>query len=277
MTLRVGPVGFRIGSDWRAPIAAVADLYQDYPCAEFADYTVRLEAEHVWRRWIRPSIRISGDYRLPEAAPLPLWQGLLAAELGMNLQMALGHRRHLLLHAAVVERDGRAVIMSGISGAGKSTLALLLAQRGWRFLSDEFALIEPASGMVVPFPRPVSLKNESLSSISMGSRVGPLLTGTPQGDIRHVAPDPAALAAMDRPAKPALLLFPRFGFPEATRVLPPAESFVRLTQASTNYVALGEAGFHALTRLRATIPAIAFDYPDGPAGVAAVEKLWAAL
>jgi hypothetical protein len=74
-----------------------------------------------------------------------------------------------------------------------------------------------------------------------------------------------------------LLLFPRFGFPEATRVLPPAESFVRLTQASTNYVALGEAGFHALTRLRATIPAIAFDYPDGPAGVAAVEKLWAAL
>ena len=95
MTLRVGPVGFRIGSDWRAPIAAVADLYQDYPCAEFADYTVRLEAEHVWRRWIRPSIRISGDYRLPEAAPLPLWQGLLAAELGMNLQMALGHRRHL--------------------------------------------------------------------------------------------------------------------------------------------------------------------------------------
>ena len=107
MTLRVGPVGFRIGSDWRAPIAAVAGLYQDYPCAEFADYTVRLEAEHVWRRWIRPSIRISGDYRLPEAAPLPLWQGLLAAELGMNLQMALGHRRHLLLHAAVVERDGR--------------------------------------------------------------------------------------------------------------------------------------------------------------------------
>ncbi len=275
--LRVGPVGFRLGSDWRAPIAAVEALYQDYPKPDFADYTVRLEAEHVWRRWIRPSVRIGGDYRLPEAAPLPLGQGLLAAELGMNLQMALGHRRHLLLHAAVVERDGRAVIMSGISGAGKSTLALLLAQQGWRFLSDEFALIEPDTGLVVPFPRPVSLKNESLSVIPAGSRVGPLLAGTPKGDIRHVAPSAEALAAMDRPAKPVLILFPRFGFPAATRVLPPAESFVRLTQASTNYVALGEAGFRAVVRLRSTVPAIAFDYPDGPSGVAAVEALWAAL
>jgi len=277
VTLRVGPVGFRIGSDWRAPIAAVETLYQDYPRAGFADYTVRLEAAAIWRRWIRPSIGIAGDYRLPEAAPFPLRHGLLAAELGMNLQMALGHRRHLLLHASVVERDGRAVIMSGVSGAGKSTLALLLAQRGWRFLGDEFALIEPDGGLVVPFPRPVSLKNESLSVIPAGTRVGPLLSGTPKGDIRHVAPDVAALSAMDRPARPVLLLFPRFGFPEAIRTLPPAESFVRLTQASTNYVALGEAGFRALNRLRATVPAIAFDYPDGDAGVAAVETLWDAL
>ena len=135
MTLRVGPVGFRIGSDWRAPIAAVADLYQDYPCAEFADYTVRLEAEHVWRRWIRPSIRISGDYRLPEAAPLPLWQGLLAAELGMNLQMALGHRRHLLLELAptlgvdFLQAVGPLLFDVFLNGAGPliAELVLLLA------------------------------------------------------------------------------------------------------------------------------------------------------
>ena len=29
--LRIGPVGFRIGSDWRAPIAALDELYRDYP------------------------------------------------------------------------------------------------------------------------------------------------------------------------------------------------------------------------------------------------------
>ena len=276
-TLRVGPVGFRIGSDWRGPIAAVEALYRDYPRAEFADFSVRLEAGQLWRRWLRPSIHIGGDYRLPEAAPLPLAQGLLAAELGMNLQMALGHRRHVLLHASVVARDGKAIVMSGISGAGKSTLALLLAERGWRFMGDEFALIDPASGLAFPFPRPVSLKNESLAAIPAGRVTGPLLSGTPKGDIRHVAPDPAAIAAMDEPARPALLLFPRFGFPSAIRPLPPAECFVRLTQASTNYVAMGEPGFRALTRLRAEVPAVAVDYPDGEAGIAAVEALWAAL
>lgn len=277
IALRVGPVGFRIGSDWRAPIAALEALYHDYPRADFADYSVRLEATSVWRRWIRPSVRTLGDYHLPDAAPLPLAQGLLAAEMGMNLQVALGHRRHLLLHAAVVARGDRAMLLSGVSGAGKSTLALMLSQRGWRFLGDEFALIDPVTGWAHPFPRPISLKNESLGVIPPGSRMGPLLSGTPKGEVRHVAPDAAAIAAMDRPATPALLLFPTYGLAEAVRIVEPAETFVRLTQASTNYVAMGERGFDALTGLVARLPVRAIDYPDTDTALALVERLWGEL
>lgn len=277
ISLRVGPVGFRIGSDWRAPIAALDALYRDYPRPDFADYSVRLEATSFWRRWLRPSVQTLGDYHLPDSAPLPLAQGLLAAEMGMNLQVALGHRRHLLLHAAVVARDDRAVLLSGVSGAGKSTLALMLSRRGWRFLGDEFALIDPVSGLAYPFPRPISLKNESLGVIPPDSLTGPHLTGTPKGEVRHVAPDSAAIAAMDVPARPVLLIFPRFGQPLALHGMAPTETFVRLTQASTNYVALGEAGFRALTRLRSEVPAVALDYPDGESGVAAVESIWSQL
>jgi len=50
-----------------------------------------------------------------------------------------------------------------------------------------------------------------------------------------------------------------------------------MTQASTNYVALGEPGFTAMTRLIADVPAVAIDYPDGASGVAQVEALCAAL
>lgn len=277
IALRVGPVGFRIGSDWRAPIAALDALYRDYPRADFADYSVRLEAASLARRWLRPAVRTMGDYHLPDAAPLALAHGLLAAEMGMNLQVALGHRRHLLLHAAVVARGDRAILMSGVSGAGKSTLALLLSQRGWRFLGDEFALIDLTTGWAHPFPRPISLKNESVALIPPDRLTGPLLSGTPKGEVRHVAPDAAAVAAMDEPARPALMIFPRFGFPLTLQGMAPTETFVRLTQASTNYVALGEAGFRALTRLRAEVPAVALDYPDGEAGVAAVESIWSAL
>jgi HprK-related kinase A len=280
--LRIGPIGFRIGSDWRAPIDQLRSLYRDYPAPQdgVADYTVRLFARRPWRRWLRPSVEIGGDYMLPEAAPLPLRHGLLAAEMAMNLQMALGARRHLLLHASAVERDGRAVLMTGVSGAGKSTLATLLAARGWRFMGDEFALLDPATGLLHAFPRLISLKNAAIPAAEAAwpdARMGPLMAATPKGDIRHMVPDARAIAAMDQPATPALLLFPRYGDAAAVRPVPPAEAFVRMTQASTNYVALGEAGFTAMTRLIAQIPAVAIDYPDGASGVAQVEALCAAL
>lgn len=277
--VRVGPVGFRIGSDWRAPVAALAELYRDYPqpADGIADLTVRLYAQRPWRRALRPAITIGGDFAIADAAPLPLAQGLLAAELGMNLQVALGWRRQLLLHAACVERDGRALILTGESGSGKSTLAALLMTRGWRLLGDEFALLDLGDGSVHAFPRPISVKNAAIPIVAgagPGLRRGPLLEDTPKGAIRHFVPDARALSAMDTPAQPALILFPTFGPPAATRPMPPSESFVRLTQASTNYVALGEPGFAALTRLVTTLPARAIDYPDTEAALAQVAALW---
>ncbi|MGJ3647101.1 HprK-related kinase A [Sphingomonas sp. GlSt437] len=280
--VRIGPVGFRVGSDWRAPVAQLADLYRDYPAPEngIPDFSVRLFAARPWRRVLRPSITLGGDYVLPDAAPLPLAQGLLAAEMAMNLQMALGQRRYLLLHASAVERDGRALLMTGESGAGKSTLAALLAARGWRFMGDEFALLDPATGLVHAFPRLVSVKNAAIEVVHTahpGARWGPELAGTPKGTIRHLVPPPDALAAMDRPATPALILFPRFGHARDRRPVPPSEAFVRLTQASTNYVALGERGFAALTGLVQSVPARAIDYPDTESAIAEVEATWAGL
>lgn len=277
--LRIGPVGFRIGSDWRGPIEALADLYRDYREPEVADFTVRLEAPAPWRRVVRPTIVLGGDYMVPDAAPLPLRHGLLAAEMAMNLQVALGHRRHLLLHAAAVERDGACVILTGESGAGKSTLAALLMAQGWRLLGDEFVLIDLVSGAALAFPRLVSLKNESVAAMTArlpDARFGPLLEGTPKGTIRHLVPDARAIAGMDAPATPIAILFPRFGAARELRPVEAGEAFVRLTQASTNYTALGEAGFRALTGLVARVPAVAIDYPDGATGAALVEDVWRA-
>jgi HprK-related kinase A len=277
--VRVGPVAFRVGSAWAAPVRALDRLYADYPRdAEVPDFTVRLEPAAAWRRWLRPQVAIAGDFTLPDAVPLPLGQALLAAEMGMNLQLALGCRRFLLLHAATVERGGRALVMTGESGAGKSTLAALLSTRGWRLLGDEFALVDLADGRVWPFPRPISLKNESIALIGRDlpdARFGPRLTGTPKGDIRHLVPDAGAIARMAEPARPALLVFPRFGAAAETRPVGRAEVFARLTQASTNFVDLGEAGFAALGRLVAGVPALAIDYPDTAAALAQVEAAWA--
>jgi HprK-related kinase A len=278
--VQVGPAAFRIGSAWSGPLEQMAELYADYPKPEFADFSVRLEPTSWIRRWLRPSVAIAGDYMLPDAAPLPLGQGLLAAEMAMNLQMALGWRRHLLLHASAVERDSRVLVMTGMSGSGKSTLSALLGSKGWRFMGDEFVLIDPDSGDAVPFPRLISLKNEAIHAMQVAQpdgRFGPLLAGTPKGDIRHMVPPPEAIARMSEGGSPALLLFPRYGHPGAVREVAPGETFMRLTQASTNYVALGEVGFTTLTRFVKSVPSRAIDYQSGEEAITLVEKLWERL
>jgi len=277
--LKIGPAAFRIASEWRQPLDQLSSLYKDYPALadQAVDFTVRLEPEKPWRRVIRPSVHIGGDFWLPDAAPLPLKQGLLAAEMGMNLQMALGWRRHLVLHASSVEKDGKALSMTGLSGSGKSTLSAMLAERRWRFMGDEFALLSLDTGQIFPFPRLISLKNEAIiamQNVAALKRFGPEMKATPKGDIRHLIPPTTAVARMDEPARPALLLFPRFGHDPELRDMGKSEVFIRLTQASTNYVALGEAGFHALTRFVDEVPVRAMDYQTIDQAEEMIETLW---
>lgn len=279
LTLAIGPARFRIGSAWGAPIEQLRTLYAAYPQGDdVADFTVRLEPAGMARRWWRPSVRIAGDYMLPDALPMALRHGLLAAEMGMNLQMALGWRRHVLIHASSVEKNGRALVMTGESGSGKSTLAALLGERGWRFMGDEFALLDLATGAVHPFPRLVSLKNEAIaamqSEVKDATRLGPSMQGTPKGDIAHLIPTSDAIKRMREPAMPLLLLFPRYGFARDIRPVGQGEAFMRLTQASTNYVALGETGFEALHRFVTNVPALAVDYESGDEAVAMIDALW---
>lgn len=280
--MRIGPVALRVGSDWAEPVEQLRRLYTGYPAPAqgFAPATVRLEANRWWRRFVRPSVHIRGDYTIPDALPLPLAQGLLAAEMGMNLQVALGWRQHLLLHASAVERDGRAVVMIGASGSGKSTLAALLGEGTWRLMGDEFTLLATDSGLAHAFPRLVSLKNAAIAEMERrvpASRFGPPIEGTPKGRIRHLIPRADAIARMDEPARPALLLFPEYGGAPGLRPVPPSEALVRLTESSTNYVALGEPAFAALVRLVRAVPAVAIGYGSSEEGMATVEALWAAL
>src|SRR3546814_15751162 len=105
------------------------------------------------------------------------------------------------------------------------------------------------------------------------ARFGPLLAATPKGDIRHLIPRSNAVEQMGEGASPAMLLFPRFGFEPATRPVARSECFMRLTQASTNSVALGEAGFAALPRFIDTVPAHALDYASAADAIDLVDAL----
>lgn len=71
----------------------------------------------------------------------------LAACIYCNCMAYIARQRNwTVLHGSVIEKDGKAYLISGVSGSGKSTLAnLLLSQPDIFFLSDDIAFIADAA------------------------------------------------------------------------------------------------------------------------------------
>ena len=69
------------------------------------------------------------------------------AEWGLNGCIFCHAHQFLMFHSAVVEKDLDGLPSWRAAGLGKKyASALLLLARGWRLLSDEFALLDPARG-----------------------------------------------------------------------------------------------------------------------------------
>jgi hypothetical protein len=101
------------------------------------------------------------------------------------------------IHGGVVALGDRAVVICGESGTGKSTLTAALVQRGWRYLTDEVAVIDPSTFAVTPYPKWIDLSPGSLDLLGLPEHVG---IGPP-GAKHHVPPDRLGSAADDRPAR----------------------------------------------------------------------------
>ena len=282
-TLRIGPASFHLRSPFRRVIDEVNALYRDYP-AETADgiydYAVSAVPSSPLRRWVKPNLRLECDFEPFDTLPLPVELGMLGLEMGMNLQMAVGYRRHVVVHAASSASGGKAALLIGDSGAGKSTLSALLAYReGWRHLGDEFALLDLHAPLLHPFPRPISLKNASIAAMEArapADRFGPVLEGTVKGTIRHLLPPVAAIDAMETPAEIALVVAPHFreNAAPAWRPMTRTETYVRLAASSTNQALMGEAGFEAVWRCLAHAPAFDIMYGSSDDALELFETLW---
>lgn len=237
----------------------VASLYRDFPVDEaggLADFhvTVLRPAGLLGiRRWWRRQAAVILDEDRP-FEPLPADMAVPMLEWSINWCAATRANQYVMIHAAVVERDGRALILPGVTGAGKSTLCAALAHRGWRLLSDEFALIRPGDGALDPWPRPISLKNVSIDVIRGWAPDAYLSTPVPntnKGTVAHVRPPADAVQRAAEPAIPAWVVFPTFekSSPAALAPFPKARAFFRLADCSFNYESLGIRGFQALSRI----------------------------
>lgn len=255
--LRTGPFSLRIRSRVRSVAEGLAELYGQFevrhPRETFADFHVSVDAPNPLRRWLRAQVDFSFDGQRP-FKPLPYGQAYPMLEWGLNWCVSMHAHQYLIIHAAVVEKNGGAAILPAPPGAGKSTLTAALMLSGWRLLSDELALVDRQSGLIHPLPRPVSLKNQSIPLIRAYSSEAFLSRpshDTAKGTVAHLRPPKESVRRQHEPARPAWVIFPQWRADAATSLAPrsAARTFMFLAQNAFNYSHLGADGFRVGTRL----------------------------
>lgn len=208
----------------------------------------------------------------PHDCALPLF------EWGSNYLLSQRLNAYLLLHAGVVARNDRALILPANAGAGKTTLTCALHLAGWRFLSDEFGVIDMDTVELLPMVRPAPLKNRSISVIGgrPGAVLGPLFPKTRKGDVAHFVPDRESFCTRYQRAHPALIVFPRFQAGAALRCVPVprAQAAMRVGLNSFNYQALGPLGFEAVVALARRTVAYELIYGVLDDAIAHIETLF---
>ena len=280
LSLRTGPVVARIRSHLPAVVQGVALHYGQHPVVagdDFANFHVSVDRPAGLRRWFGRQVVFDYDGQAP-FTPLPGDQGFPLLEWGLNWCMYTLCDQFLTMHSAVLEKGGRAVIMPAPSGSGKSTLCAGLAFRGWRLLSDELALLEPDTGLLVSNPRPISLKNRSIDVIrayAPQATFGEVVHDTLKGSVGHVRPPADAVARWAVRARPAWVVFPtyRSDAPAVLTPMPRAQAFMQLMGQTFNHAVHGREGFAAMAALIEACDCYAFSYGQLDEAVALFDQL----
>lgn len=168
----------------------------------------------------------------------------------------------VMLHAGAVARAGRAVVVSGPSGAGKSTLTAALVGAGFGYLSDEVAALDPETGRVRPYPKPLGLRppaeqllpgHRDWIDVEGGWLVPParvVREPVPPGLIVLLAREPGADVVVER--------------------ISPARAVSQLATQTSHFGSRPRLSLSVLADLARSAPAVRLRHDDLDAAVAAV-------
>lgn len=280
VSLQIGPYSVRLNSNISDVVKTVYRLYADYPVndtLDVNDFHVSVERPRTLRRWYHPQVQFYLDGHAP-FKPLPLAQAFPFFEWGLNWCIASYSNQYLILHAAVVEKQGKAIILPAPPGSGKSTLCAGLVARGWRLLSDELAMLSLDDLGLTPVPRPISLKNESIDVMAQFApelMIGPRCADTAKGTVAHVRPPGQAVAHAGERVMPLAVVLPRYLPGSETRLEPITRGrlMMQLVSNTFNYNVHGPTGFECLADLLERCQCLQFRYSRLEEAVTAFDAL----
>lgn len=278
--LQIGACRLRVDSVIPELPEALHLLYDRYPVSVsggYYDFDVAVQPASWWRRWLRRNASFSLSGQAP-FLPMAAIHAHALFEWGVNWAIGSSAHQYLILHSAVVEKNGKGILLAAVSGSGKSTLAAELAMRGWRLLSDELALIDGPDLRLVPFPRPVSLKNDSIGLIRSrhaDAVLGPPARDTQKGTIAHLRVPDDSIDRAQETVVPSLIVFPQWAADSEVSLtaVGGGQTALRLIDQSFNYPILGRLGFDLLADLVNAARAWDLRYASLDDAVAALEGL----
>jgi hypothetical protein len=169
----------------------------------------------------------------------------------LHAEVSARTRDFVLLHAGAVARDGAALVLPAKPEAGKSTLVLALLRRGFTYLSDELAAIDPVTERVYPFEKRIGLDSAALELFAdLGERLEDRRGLSTTARKRHVRPEDVG-ASVSGPVSPRSIVFvggDRSGPPVLTPISK-AESVRRMAEHSTNLYRYADRGVILLARV----------------------------
>jgi hypothetical protein len=220
-----------LGTRFRLCFAAGAQLARVHPVLSHLaaapgapDVDLELACEGASQRLLEDGREVERCPDLAGLAPLvkaSLWR------------IALNRSRYFMeIHAAALARGGSCVLLPGRPGSGKSTLAAALLAEGFRYLSDESALLEEQALRARPVPLALCVKPGSLPLLEPlfpGLGALPAHRREDGQRVRYLAPpERSRLRDPERSLPVTTLVFPRVAPRTALRPLPRPEALRRL-------------------------------------------------
>lgn len=249
--LRLGDIDVTVRSCDDTVLEDFESLYSGYPSADEARMPIGVEVRRVSR--FLPTCRVFSNEE-PIGPTVRAADALPFVEWGINYQLVGKRSNFLCVHAAALSRHGHGVLFPGQSGSGKSTLAAGLLARGWRYLSDEVALIDPVTLHVHPFPKALCIKSGAFADVRgldipfAGRRH--YVKGA-KGQVAYVNPLCMGSSAIGRHCPIRFVILPRFVPASAPRLLrlASAQAAFELTRNAMNRIAFGDRAIGLLTEV----------------------------
>ncbi|WP_299084329.1 HprK-related kinase A [uncultured Paraglaciecola sp.] len=267
MLINTGLYTFEVKANQHIVQKGIDFIYGDAaPTSNPPDFCISLKYSSILRSIIKPQVSFYCDQHSP-FKPLNATQAYALLEWGLNWCIAAHDYTRLIVHAAVLVKNNKAIIFPARPGSGKSTLTAYLALSGWRLYSDEMAIIELESGLVNPLYRPVCLKNDSIDLVKTWfpkSQMTTVCKDTQKGDVAHLKGSSWRNFSEYVPVEIVGVVFPKYNKHKELTIyqLDQLDAFKTLSENAFNYGVIGYQGFKAVDRVIKKAALFEIEYND---------------